>query len=311
MSRGRTSLRRDLATFSDGWRWGRRGLVPRSVAPLKLPPREFPTAWARGSKARVARAALQRYGLGPILATQTDRRIEGLDVFTDLAPPVIFVANHSSHLDAPLVLTSLPAAWRERTATGAAADYFFDAWWRAAITALIFNAFPVERAGSKGRATRIAGELLDQGWNLLVFPEGTRTPDGWMRPFRHGAAVLATEHRVPVVPVAIRGSYQAMPRGRAWIRSGKPPVSLRFGRAVHPGIDERAEAFNPRIEAALAELLDEERTDWWQARVRAANGEALPSPSGASATTGPEGPRWLRVWEASRPIARPRRAFPR
>jgi 1-acyl-sn-glycerol-3-phosphate acyltransferase len=53
------------------------------------------------------------------------------------------VSNHSSHLDAPLVLCSLPDAWRERTAVGAAADYFFDVWWRASATALVFNAFPV------------------------------------------------------------------------------------------------------------------------------------------------------------------------
>src|SRR5207248_3004963 len=155
-------------------------------------------------------------------------RVEGLDVLEDLQPPVIFVSNHSSHLDAPLMLCSLPPAWRERTAVGAAADYFFDVWWRAAATALVFNAFPVERAGG-ARATQTAVELLRDGWNLVVFPEGTRSKAGWVQRFRTGAARLAIEQGVPVVPVAIRGSYSSMPRGRGSPPPGRFTISTRTG----------------------------------------------------------------------------------
>lgn len=312
MSKARSSLRRDLSTVARGWRWWHRPLVPRSVEPPVAEPRDFPTAWARSEAARTVRAALQRYLLKPLVAFETTPGIEGLDVLLDVVPPVIFVANHASHLDAPLVLTSLPPAWRAKTATGAAADYFFDVWWRAAATALVFNAFPVERAsgasdrakGSHGRATKLARALLGEGWNILVFPEGTRSKDGWVRGFRLGAARLAVEERVPVVPVALRGTYQAMPRGAAWPAKGRPPVSVRFGRPVHPGDGESVNAFSARIRDALAVTLDEDRTSWWDAARRVASGTIAP-------LGGPDAAGWRRRWEASRPLAWPTRAFPR
>lgn len=267
-----------------------------------MAPREFPTAWARRPAARAARTALQRFALAPLIRFETAPRVSGADVLDGLAPPVIFVANHSSHLDAPLVLTSLPPEWRERTATGAASDYFFDSWWRATATALVFNAFPVERAGGHGRATRLARDLLDDGWNLLVFPEGTRSRDGWVAPFRLGAARLAIEERVPVVPIAVRGTYQAMPRGAGWPAKGRPPVRLRFGRPVRPAPDETPHAFGARVRSALAAALDEETTTWWDAVRREARGET-PVPDGPAVA------RWRRVWEASRPLPRERKTF--
>ncbi len=295
------ALRRDVEALARGWRWTHRPLVPRSVEPPELAHRDFPTEWARGPAGRAARSFLQRSALAPLIRFEVDARVEGLDVLDALAPPVIFVANHSSHLDAPLILTSLPVAWRERSAVGAAADYFFDVWWRAAATALVFNAFPVERAGAH-RSTRLARELLAAGWSLIVFPEGTRSRDGWVGEFRMGAARLAVENRVPVVPIAIRGSYQAMPRGRGWPVKGRPPVHVRFGRPVRPGTDEDAASFNGRVRGALAVTLDEDRTSWWDAIRREARGEV-------DDASGPQAAPWRRVWEASAPLpARGRRA---
>jgi len=293
-------LVREVRTVARGWRWTRRPLVPRSVAQLEPEHREFATEWARRPAARAARAAIQRGVLAPLIHFEVDVRVRGVDMLDTVAPPVIFVANHTSHLDAPLVVTSLPEAWRDRTAVGAAADYFFDVWWRAAATALVFNAFPVERAGAR-RSTRLARELLEQGWNLVVFPEGTRSRDGWIGEFRLGAARLAIENDVPVVPIAVRGSYQAMPRGAAWPVKGRRPVSVRFGRPVRPFSDEDPSAFNDRVRASLAVALDEEATTWWKAIRREARGS---TPAGS----GPDAARWRRIWEASRPLERPGRS---
>ena len=299
-----SALTKDVRGVARGWRWTHRPLVPRSVEPPEALHRDYPTAWARTPPARAARSALQRFALAPLIRFEVDVRVRSLDVLEGLAPPVIFVANHASHLDAPLVLTSLPPMWRERTAVGAAADYFFDVWWRAAATALVFNAFPVERAGAR-RSTRLAREMLAAGWNVVVFPEGTRSRDGWVGELRAGAARLAVENDVPVVPLAIRGSYQAMPRGVAWPVRGRPPVSVRFGRPLRPSAGEDAAGFNERIGTALGATLDEDRTTWWDAIRRQARGEV---PSAA----GPEAARWRRTWEASRPMPRtgPPRAWP-
>jgi 1-acyl-sn-glycerol-3-phosphate acyltransferase len=300
-----TSLRDDLELFAKGWRWGKRPLAPETARPSQpaLEPKEFPTAWARTRPAKAARRFVQAGLLKPVVWNETDVKVEGLDVLESLRPPVLFVSNHSSHLDAPLILCSLPPAWRERTAVGAAADYFFDVWWRAASTALVFNAFPIERQGS-GRGTSTARKMIHEGWNIVVFPEGTRSKDGWVQRFRHGTARLAEETGIPIVPVAIRGAYAAMPRGRSWPRKGRFPITVRYGQPIVPEPDEDFRSVAGRVMQAVARLWDEDRTDWYRSLRREAEG-LTPSPSGPTAA------RWRRIWESSRPLPnrRKRRAW--
>ncbi len=173
------------------------------------------------------------------------------------------MANHTSHMDTPLILCSLPDDWRRRTAVAAAADYFFDTWWRATGSAVAFNTFPIERRG--GTLSSTPGDLLGSGWNVVVFPEGTRSPDGWTRPFRLGAAYLAAQYGVPVVPIGIRGSYAAMPRGRGWPVPGRPPVTVRFGEPIRQRPDEGVRELGARVERAVAQLVDEDASTWWEA----------------------------------------------
>jgi 1-acyl-sn-glycerol-3-phosphate acyltransferase len=285
---------KDVKQLARGWRWSHRPLPPRSAEPHHTfpPPSEFPTDWARSRPARLAREAILRGGLTPIVRNQTTLRVEGLDVFDNLDGPVIFVANHSSHLDTALLLTTLPVEWQRRVAVGAAADYFFDAWWRAVGSALAFSTFPIERGGVGLSDTPF--RLLADGWSLVMFPEGTRSPDGWTRRFRLGAAYLAAEAGVPVVPIGLVGSFAAMPRGRSWPKPGRPEVHVRYGRPLRLQPDEDARGLGSRIATATAALLDEDRSDWYAARLRAASG-TTPAPSG------PQVAHWRRVWEASAP----------
>jgi 1-acyl-sn-glycerol-3-phosphate acyltransferase len=286
----------DLKQVAKGWRWTRRPLTPRSAEPWapQPEPREFPTAWARTPAAKAAREAILRYVFHPVVWSQSEPTVEGLDNLAGLQPPVLFVANHSSHMDTPLILCSLPRRWREKTAVAAAADYFFDVWWRAATTALVFNTFPIERTGGK-RATTTARKLISEGWSLVVYPEGTRSRDGWLGRWRHGAARLALELGVPIVPVALRGTYSTMPRGRSWPVKGRLPVTVRYGPAIHAEPGEEFPSLSHRMQHALARLWDEDATTWWESLRREASGE---TPSLA----GPEAPRWRRIWEASRPL---------
>ncbi|MFD2080285.1 1-acyl-sn-glycerol-3-phosphate acyltransferases [Actinopolymorpha cephalotaxi] len=290
----------DVRTVARGWRWGRRPLVPLSAQPFQPPkqPSVFPTAWARTPTANAVRDVVQRFGLHPLLSSTITPHSAGLDVLTTLKPPVLFVANHTSHLDTPLILCSLPDEWRRRTAVAAAADYFFDTWWRASGSAMVFNTFPIERRG--GTLSTTPGDVLDQGWNVVVFPEGTRSVDGWATRFRLGAAWLAVEHGVPVVPIGIRGSYAAMPRGRGWPRPGRLPVRIRFGAPVWPAEGEAPRTFAPRIQQAVSRLLDEDATSWWDATRRAARGET-PDPAG------PQVASWRRIWAQTAPPAEGRK----
>lgn len=290
---------------ASGWRWTRRQLVPRSAVPhTPAPePKEFPTAWARTAAARTVRDAVHRFGLKPLVWSQTRPRVEGLEHLDRVRGPVLFISNHSSHLDAPLILCSLPPRWRSKTAVGAASDYFFDARWRAFGTALVFSTFPVDRHGGSG--TETAAELLDEGWSLVLFPEGTRSGDGWMQRFKHGTARLSLEHNVPIVPLSIRGSFAAMPKGRSWPRRGRFDVSVRIGPAIHPDQEAGHRELSHRLIAAVARLWDEDTTDWYSSLRRAADG-ATPVPSGPPSRGGGEvaAGSWRRTWESSRPLPR-------
>jgi 1-acyl-sn-glycerol-3-phosphate acyltransferase len=290
-----SSVLTDVRHVANGWRWMRRPLAPRSAEPRPeaFDPPEFPTDWARTPAARAARHAILSYGLRPLVWSQTSPTVEGLDRLDAMTAPVAFVSNHSSHIDAPLILCSLPKSWRHRTAVGAAADYFFDVKWRAATSALAFNTFPVERIGAP-RATETARRLLREGWNLLVFPEGTRSKDGWLGPWRHGASRLCAEMGVPAVPVVVRGTFAAMPRGRAWPKAGRPAVTVRFGPAVEPVAGEDYHHLSKRMIASIARLADEDGTNWFASLRRQAEGET-PSIRGLDAS------RWRRVWDATAP----------
>jgi 1-acyl-sn-glycerol-3-phosphate acyltransferase len=284
---------RDVRQVKRGWRWGHRVQVPRSAepyVPTSAPPTR-PNEWSRTRAAIVAREALQKGALEPVFRSQVRTRAGGLDILDRIEGPVIFAANHASHLDTPLILLSLPDEWRRRTAVAAAADYFFDTWWRAAGSSLLFNTLPIDRRG--GPLAAAPGQAMDDGWSLLIFPEGTRSRDGWSGTFRMGAAFLAVQHGVPVVPVAHRGTFAAMPRGARWPGPGRRQVTVRFGDPLLPGEGESVRDFAPRIRAAVAQLLDEEETDWYAARRRAASG-ATPDPAG------PDVAQWRRVWETTR-----------
>ena len=225
----------DVRTMARGWRWGRRSQVPRSAEEFVPAARTtvFRTEWARRRGGRVAREVAQKGVLDPLMSSQVRRRVEGLDVLSRIEGPVIFVANHASHLDTPLILLSLPDKWRRRTAVAAAADYFFDTWWRAVGSAMVFNTFPIDRRG--GTMATTPGDLLDEGWSLVIYPEGTRSKDGWVGRFQLGAAYLATRYGVPVVPIAHRGTFAAMPRGQNWPSRGRRQLTLRFGEPIVPG----------------------------------------------------------------------------
>ncbi|GAA4688505.1 lysophospholipid acyltransferase family protein [Nocardioides nanhaiensis] len=296
MSGGRRGFWRggvdDVRQVSRGWRWGHRAQVPRSAQPW-VPESEstvFRSDWARTRPAIAAREVVQRAGLEPVFRSSVRTHVQGLDILDRLEGPVIFAANHASHLDTPLVLLSLPDRWRRRTAVAAAADYFFDTWWRAVGSSVLFNTFPIDRRG--GTMATTPGEVLEEGWSLLIFPEGTRSQDGWMGRFRMGAAYLAHAHDVPVVPVAHRGTFAAMPRGRSWPAPGRRQLTVRFGEPLRAREGESVRDFAARVRDGVAVLLDEDSTTWWEARRRAAAG-ATPDPSG------PRVAQWRRLWEQS------------
>lgn len=205
------------------------------------------------------RYVAQRVLLQGVVRGVTRVRIVGRTELATLHGAFIVVANHSSHLDAPLVFTTLPRRLARYLAAGAAADYFFDVPWRRGLTALFFNAFPIRRGGME-RTASAASELLTRGVPLLVFPEGTRSRTGAIGQFKSGAAALAARASVPCVPVAIIGADLAHPRGSKWPRAGRPPVGVVYGAPVFAGRGESAADYMTRVRHEVLRLHDEHAT---------------------------------------------------
>jgi 1-acyl-sn-glycerol-3-phosphate acyltransferase len=214
--------------------------------------------WARCAPARFARETILSGFFGPVMAWYVRRRIEGREVFSAARPPVVFVANHSSHMDTPTILRALPRAWRQRTAVAAAADYFYRKRWVAAVVSLLFSTVPISRRGGgmdNGSADHLH-RLLRQRWNLLLYPEGTRSRDGSRGKLHSGAAVLAAAHDVAILPIYVNGTRDAMPPGSSWPkrwRAGlflrRHPICVRFGPPIRPLPGEHRNETMARVQA--------------------------------------------------------------
>ena len=262
------------------------GTVPRPPAPSRTG-LDFDTAWARTPAARLARAALVDLAIRPAVHGLASPAVDGRERLDALALPVIFAANHHSHLDTGLLLSLLPERFRHRTVVAAAADYFFDRRAKGTFHALAFGAVPMERTKVNRRSAVVATDLLAEGWSLLIFPEGGRSPDGWAQDFRGGAAYLAVRSGRPVVPVYLEGTRHMWPKGQRLPRPHK--VTVTFGTPISPDPGEDARRLAARLERSVAVLADERATDWWTARRRAAEGTT-------PAITGPEAAPWRRAW---------------
>ena len=206
---------------------------------------------------RVPRAAAQVLLLKPFVWRVLHVQVHGTEHLEGLANDDAFVvvANHSSHFDAPLVIGALPTRLGQRISTAAAADYFFSHWYTAGPTQLFFNAFPVDRSGSRNRKG-MAGQLLTDHVPVFVFPEGTRSRTGGMSVFKPGAGALCISHRVPAVPVALVGAFAAWPAGTKRWQPGRPDVHVVFGSPMLPLPGEIAVAFSERLRAKVIELHD-------------------------------------------------------
>lgn len=207
-----------------------------------------------------ARVAAQSMLLKPYLHSLVTVHVLGKEHLKKVERPYIVIANHCGDLDAALIFDSLPTRLSRGLATGVAADRFFSTWWKAAPTALFFNAFPIERPGKElkknpGSRRGLAGKLLAKGVPILIFPEGTRSRTGAMGAFNPGAAALSISRDAIVIPAAIVGSFAAWPSGGK-VAPGRPDVYVNFGRPEHAGPDEIAAEFSDRLRRTIVDLHD-------------------------------------------------------
>ncbi len=248
---------------------------------------DYPTEWTRRYPARLLRAMVLDNVTRPLTHILATPRVRGAEMLESLEAPAIFVANHTSHVDTGLLLSVLPLRFRHRVVVAAAADHFFDRRWKAHLWALLLAGIPIERKKVNRRSADVAATLIGEGWSLLIFPEGSRSPDGWFQEFRGGAAYLAKRTGRKVVPVHLDGTGRILPKDAHRLR--RSPTTVTFGTPLSLAEGEDARRFEGRIETTLAVMADEARSDWWTARKRAASG-TTPSPRGPVAAP------WRRAW---------------
>jgi 1-acyl-sn-glycerol-3-phosphate acyltransferase len=219
--------------------------APRRGRELRAAAAQLDVPWARSRLAGVVRENFLRFVLNPTMDFYARRRATGRDKLAALKGPVILVANHASHLDTPVILSALPRRLRKRTVVAAAADYFYRNRLVASLVSLIFNTTPVDRnGGGTSKNGSHLDNLIDQGWSLLLYPEGTRSRSGAPGRIRRGAAVLAAAHGLKIVPIRVTGTREAMPPGRLWPKrlrakhvSKRHRITVSFGEPINPTAD--------------------------------------------------------------------------
>jgi 1-acyl-sn-glycerol-3-phosphate acyltransferase len=145
--------------------------------------------------------------------------------------PFVLVANHTSHLDALVLGSILPARLRHRTFALAAGDTFFSSPGRALFAAFFLNALPLWRRRPVHHALEeLRSRLVGDPCGLVVFPEGTRSRDGRLQNFKPGIGALIAGTEVPVIPCALNGTYAALPPGKSIPRPHK--ISVQIGQAL-------------------------------------------------------------------------------
>jgi long-chain acyl-CoA synthetase len=214
--------------------------APGAGAPSRPAPIQFPS-WNRSGPAWLLRRASLATWILPLARPFMSIEARGTAHLRDLRGPVIFAANHQSHLDTPAILKALPARWRYRVAPAMAKEFFrahFNPesvsrreWFLNSLNYYLasefFNAFPLPQREAGTRQTlRYIGEVLADGYSVLIFPEGTRSETREILPFRPGIGMIGAKLDVPVVPVRLQGLDHVLPTGAKFPTRGRVIVSF-------------------------------------------------------------------------------------
>jgi long-chain acyl-CoA synthetase len=258
----------DEGAFSEARDVGQlRSLVERASAGEAPAPEPvaFP-AWNRSWPARAIRRVSLPTWILPLARLFAWIQVDGREHLRAVEGPVIFASNHQSHMDTPVIMAALPPRFRYRIAPAMAKEFFkahFYPQQHSArewltnslnyyLAALFFNAFPLPQREAGARQTlRYIGEVLADGFSILIFPEGRRTTTGEIDRFRPGIGMIASRLDVPIVPVRLEGLDRVLHPSARMARPGR--VRVAFGPPMRLS-GEDYEALAKRVEDAVLAL---------------------------------------------------------
>jgi long-chain acyl-CoA synthetase len=230
-------------------------LVNKGSVVLKVP---FAKHWPRSWWARGLRVVMF-----PLLWLMSKMffsyKVRGLENLENVKGPILLMPNHVSLLDGLLLMMSLPARVRRRISFAAGFDVLYgDYRWAAWLVELCFNAFPFPRKEGDHVTTGLLnmGSMLDEGYNVVMFPEGQLSPTGQLIPLKRGAGLVAVEMGVPVVPVYMAGVDALIPYDHL-IPRHRGTVTVTFGQPITCSRLDSVEQAVDKIAAALQQLAEE------------------------------------------------------
>ncbi len=219
----------------------------KSAEPISFP------EWNRGVVPRLVRRLALPFFLLPLARVFVHLRVTGRENLAGVRAPVLFAANHQSHLDLPAILGALPARFRYRVSTAMSREFFqpyfhpegqplrkrFRFGLQYYLASLFFNAFPLpQREAGTRESMRYMGELADNGWCPLIFPEGAMTDTGEISQFQPGVGLIASKTGLPVVPIRLIGLDRVLHRTARMATPGR--VEVRFGKPAKYSGDDYA-----------------------------------------------------------------------
>src|SRR3989338_706588 len=191
--------------------------------------------WTRNKIINVIRLLLNNVLIYPIIWIFCRKTVIGEENVYGLKTPVIIVANHESHFDAPVILMSIPFYLKKRIAAAAWEEYFTqksEKWYVPILqlftynfATILFNVYMFPQTKGFRKSLRYSGELIDNNWNILIFPEGQRNK-GKMTPFKQGIGFLAKEMKIPIIPIKLEGLSNILPAKKFFPSFGKVKVKI-------------------------------------------------------------------------------------
>ena len=194
-------------------------------------------------------------------------RIEGRENLRGWSGPLLVVCNHIADVDFAFVQAALPARLRNRIATAtrgedlealhtpAASRGFFGRIYDRTQWALgvsLLNLFPLPRESGFRQSFAYAGQAVDRGYSVLVFPEGRHTVDGKVNPFRAGIGLLANNLGIPVLPMRIVGLFEVKQAGRKFARPWK--IGVHIGQPMNIAAESAPERIAEQLQRAVESL---------------------------------------------------------
>jgi long-chain acyl-CoA synthetase len=225
-------------------------------------PLRFPMSWIR--------PVFYELVIYPITLLLCRVNVLGADNLSEVKGPVLFASNHVTYIDPALIISAMPRRFRRKLTIAMHGErlkaYLYPptgtSLWRMVrgiftypLVIAFFNAFPLPKGSGYRRSFDFAGEAVDRGYNLLIFPEGELTKDGSIQPFRSGVGLLADGLEIPAVPVAITGLYELRQAGRrGWAPPGR--VTITFGEAIVFAKNSPTEEIVERLEISTNRLMN-------------------------------------------------------